>query len=130
VWTMKVFSKKSKGVSTTRSEALKSKPVKSSQITEERSESNEVIIHYPVTMRPLIARLAKRFGQPHDIIQTKKLRLDKLGTGVWELIDGRRSVRRITEMFAEAHQLQRREAEVAVTQFLRQLGQRGLIGMQ
>jgi hypothetical protein len=33
-------------------------------------------------------------------------------------------------MFAETHRLQIREAEVAVSQFIRQLGQRGLIGMR
>jgi hypothetical protein len=127
---MKVFKKKPQKVSTTRSDALNAKPVKNSQIIENRSSSGEITIHYPVTMRPLIARLAKHLGQPHSTIQTKKLQLDHLGANVWELIDGKRSVRRIIEEFAEAQQLQRREAEMAVTQFLRQLGQRGLIGMQ
>jgi hypothetical protein len=53
-----------------------------------------------------------------------------LGTEVWGLIDGNRSVRRIIEIFAETHQLQIREAEVAVSQFIRLLGQRGLIGLR
>jgi hypothetical protein len=46
------------------------------------------------------------------------------------MIDGKRTVWDIVAAFAEAHQLEIREAEMAVTQFLRDLGKRGLIGMQ
>lgn len=60
----------------------------------------------------------------------KKLQLDALGTEVWDLIDGRRSVRKIIQRFAETHRLHPREAEVSVTRFLRELGKRGLIGLQ
>ena len=127
---MKVFRKKRNNIQVDRTAAFKFTPVKNIQITEERLESGEIIIRYPITMRPWIASLAKRFGGPHDRIQTKPLQLDKLGTEVWELIDGNRSVGRIIEVFAETHRLQNREAEVAVSQFIRQLGQLGLIGMR
>jgi len=33
-------------------------------------------------------------------------------------------------MFAATHQLEIREAEVSLTQFIRELGRRGLIGMR
>jgi hypothetical protein len=49
---------------------------------------------------------------------------------VWDLLDGVRSVRRIIEIFAASHQLPQREVEIAVTQFLRQLGRRGIIGFR
>jgi hypothetical protein len=127
---MKVFRKKRNGIQVDRTAAFKFTPVKNSQITEERLESGEIIIRYPITMRPWIASLVKRFGGTPDRIQTKPLQLDKLGTEVWELIDGNRSVRRIIGVFAETHRLQIREAEVAVSQFIRQLGQLGLIGMR
>jgi hypothetical protein len=127
---MRVFKKKPAGLQVNRSEALDSKPVKNHQITEGRLDSGEIIIHYPVTMRPWIAGLVERFGGPSERTLTKQLQLDKLGTEVWELIDGRRSVRRIIKLFADHHRLQIREAEVAVTQFIRQLGQHGLIGMR
>jgi hypothetical protein len=39
-------------------------------------------------------------------------------------------VRQLIDTFARTHQLEPREAEVAVTQFLRELGRRGLIGMR
>ena len=127
---MKVFRKKRKAVYGDRTAAFKFIPVKSIQITEERLESGEILIHYPVTLRPWIAGLVKRFSGSQGELRTKPLQLDQLGTEVWELIDGKRSVRRIIEMFAETHQLQIREAEVAVSQFIRLLGQRGLIGLR
>ena len=93
-------------------------------------DSGEVIIHYPVTMRPLFAGVVRRFGGPEVQIQTKKLQLDLLGTSVWDMIDGNASVRQLISNFAAIHQLEPREAEVSVTQFLRELGRRGLIGMR
>ena len=127
---MKVFRKKRKNRHGDRAAAFKFIPVKNNQITEERLESGEVLIHYPVTMRPWIAAVVKRFSGSQSELQTKPLQLDQLGTQVWELIDGKRSVRRIIEIFAKTHQLQIREAEVAVSQFIRLLGQRGLIGLR
>jgi len=126
---MRVFKKKRKKPQISRAEALKCTPVISAQVVEDRLESGEVIIRYPVTIRPFFATWVKRFGGPDDYVQTKKLQLDKLGASVWDMLDGKRSVRRLIELFAETHQLQFREAEVAVTRFLRELGRRGLIGL-
>ena len=127
---MKVFRKKRRNVHGDRAAAFKFIPVKNTQVTDEHLESGEVLIHYPVTIRPWIAALVKRFSGSQGEPRTKPLQLDQLGTEVWELIDGNRSVRRIIEIFAETHQLQIREAEVAVSQFIRLLGQRGLIGLR
>jgi hypothetical protein len=46
------------------------------------------------------------------------------------MVDGSRSVRQIIQIFAETHRLENREAEVSVTRFIRELGQRGLLGLQ
>jgi hypothetical protein len=62
--------------------------------------------------------------------QTKKLQLDVLGTSVWDLVDDKRSVGRMIQIFAETHRLENREAEVAVTRFIRELGNRGLLGLR
>ena len=126
---MRVFEKKRKKPQISRTEALKCTPVISAQVVEERLESGEVIIRYPVTIRPFFATVVKRFGGPDDYVQPRKLELDKLGASVWDLIDGKRSIRQLIQIFAETHQLQFREAEVAVTQFIRELGRRGLIGL-
>lgn len=127
---MRLFKKKPKGPVISRAEALNRIPSKNLQIREERLDSGEVVIHYPVTIRPFFAGLVKRFGGSDAQIQTRKLELDGLGTSVWAMIDGNCSVRQLISIFATTHQLEAREAEVAVTQFLRELGRRGLIGMR
>ena len=127
---MRVFKKKPKGPSIGRAEALDRIPVKNRQISENRLETGEVVISYPVTIRSFFSGLAKRFGGQEVQTQIKKLQLDELGTSVWNLMDGNRSVRQLVIMFAETHQLESREAEVSVTQFIRELGRRGLIGMR
>jgi len=127
---MRVFKKKPKGPSIGRAEALDRIPVKNRQISENRLETGEIVISYPVTIRSFFSGLAKRFGGQEVQAQMKKLQLDELGTSVWNLMDGNRSVRQLVKMFAEMHQLDTREAEVSVTQFIRELGRRGLIGMR
>ena len=127
---MKVFKKKPPGPAISRTEALDRVPVKSTQITEDRLETGVVVIQYPVTIRPFFASLVKRFGGQEARIQMKKIELDELGTEVWDLLDGRRSVRHLIKSFAGTHQLEPREAEVSVTQFIRELGRRGLVAMK
>ncbi|MBW2432664.1 MAG: PqqD family protein [Deltaproteobacteria bacterium] len=127
---MRLFKKKPKGPIISRAEALNRIPSKNLQIREERLDSGEVVIHYPITIRPFFAGLVKRFGGSGAQIQTRKLQLDELGTSVWAMIDGNCSVRQLISIFATTHQLEIRESEVAVTQFLRELGRRGLIGMR
>ncbi len=128
---MKVFKKKPVARHLSRLQALAHKPVKSRQISEIRLETGEVIIEYPLAVRPLIAAVARRLGKTgEDLVQIKKLQLDALGTSVWDLVDGSRSVRQIIKIFAETHRLENREAEVSVTRFIRELGQRGLLGLR
>jgi hypothetical protein len=128
---MIVFKKKTRARHMSRAAALKCRPEKSLHITESRLETGEVILEYPLTVRPWIAAVAKRLGKsPDDVVQIKKLQLDAMGTAVWDMVDGYRSVRRIVQIFAETHRLDNKEAEVSVTSFIRELGQRGLLGLQ
>lgn len=128
---MKVFKKKPAAGGMNRSEALARKPVKSRHVTETRLETGEVLLEYPLAVRPLVAAVARRLGKSQeDLVQIKKLQLDTLGTSVWDLVDGKCSVRRIIQIFAETHRLDKKEAEVSVTQFIRELGRRGLLGLR
>ena len=128
---MKAFRRKLPATgSLDRSAALRCTPVKSAMISEHRLENGEVLIRYPVAVRPWMAKLMQRLGRPADAVQSRKLQLDSLGTAVWDLIDGKRSVKEITQTFAGAYRLQAREAEVSVTRFVRELGRRGVIGLR
>lgn len=113
-----------------RAEALKRVPVKNDVVRTSRDESGDILIEYPVKPRRWIAGLIRRFGGPEDAVHTKKLQLDELGTVVWDLIDGQRPVKEMVKMFVKRYQLHPKEAEVSVTQFIRELGRRGLIGLK
>ena len=127
---MKAFkkSRNTKGIS--REEALQCRPVKAPGINESRLDTGDVLLAYTVAVRPWFSKIVNRFGGTTDGTVPKKLQLDALGTEVWELIDDRRTVQEVIRRFAEEHRLHPREAEVSVTQFLRELGKRGLIGLQ
>jgi hypothetical protein len=126
---MKVFRKKSRGAQITRLEAMNCIPVKNLRVKETRGEAGRLILSYPVEMKPWIAGWIRRFGGM-DGARTKKLQLDGLGMAVWDMLDGKLSVGQVIQGFAAGQRLHPREAEVAVTAFLRELGKRGLIGMR
>ncbi|MBN1930842.1 MAG: PqqD family peptide modification chaperone [Desulfobacterales bacterium] len=126
---MRLFKRKEKKIGLNRAEALRCIPVKNIQVIEVRIETGEVLLSYPLHVRPWIAGLSRRFGVRSDSYPTKKLQMDVLGTAVWDLVDGNRSVLKIIREFAEKYQLHPKEAEVSVTQFFRELGKRGIIGL-
>jgi hypothetical protein len=121
--------KTSRRVLITRDDALGCTPVKNRHVRETHLESGEVVVDYPVEVRPWMARLAGFIGKKTVSPRTGKLQLDELGSAVWGMIDGERSLRRIVTAFAASHQLEPKEAEIAVTQFVRELGRRGLVGL-
>lgn len=127
---MKRLKKQPHSFQLTKNQAMTLVPVKNIDSTETRLESGDIVLTYPVTMRPWMAKWIRRIKGPSPQIGSRKLQLDGLGSQVWNMIDGRRTVREIADAFAGSHQLEAREAEVAVTQFLRDLGKRGLIGLQ
>ncbi len=76
--------------------------------------------------RPLVwvaSKLARK--QPPA---TRKLQLDPVGSFVWRSADGSRTVRQLIWLLAAEYKLNRRDAEVALLEFLGQLSQRNLIG--
>ena len=126
---MSLFRKKPKS-GLTRAEALECVPVKSEAVEEEYLAGGLVRLTYASGIRPWARSLARRLGRPEPAPVPHKLELDELGSMVWGLMDGTRSILGVVEAFAERYQLQPREAEVAVTKFIRDLGRRGLIGLR
>lgn len=110
-------------------QALAAIPVINDEVEVAALETGELLITYPVALRPLLKKVARYLGKSPQVTY-RKLQLDALGSSVWALLDGRRSVGQIVKKFARIHQLHPKEAELSVTQFLRSLGQRGLIGLR
>ncbi|MFZ1956767.1 MAG: PqqD family protein [Desulfobacterales bacterium] len=127
---MQRFNTKNKGGVSSREEAFECTPVKNDRVEEFRLENGELQLSYPVSTRPWLAGFFRRMGRKSEGTYLKKLQLDALGTEVWELLDGGSRVRDVIRQFAARHRLQQREAELAVTRFLRELGKRGLIGLR
>ena len=132
---MKLFRKKtasnrlSKGKAhgLTRTEALASIPHRSPSATWEILEDGDIVIEYPLNIKPFFLQLANRFNKGQEQIPTKKLQLDSTGSRVWQMFDGVKEVKTIIGEVADQTGLSLHEAEISVTTFLRQLGQRGLI---
>jgi hypothetical protein len=114
----------------TRRDALNGIPLKNPRVQENRGDNGDLLLVYPLAVQPWVAALAKYIKRRQPEAFPKKLLLDRLGAATWQLVDGHSTVRHIVTRFAETYQLDRREAEIAVTQFLRELGKRGLIAIQ
>ncbi|MFC1799209.1 hypothetical protein ACFLZL_05340, partial [Thermodesulfobacteriota bacterium] len=100
---MKAFKRKKPFDRITREQALNSTPVKNSNVIERRLDSGEILLTYPVALRPLIASLARYMGGLTENTRTRKLQLDALGTSVWNLLNGKHTVEQIIRHFAETH---------------------------
>jgi hypothetical protein len=127
---MKATDSNKKDVRLTRGDALQFIPVKNKEVKEVLLENGVVMLNYPMKFRPWFAAIVRRLGGKTNKTWTKKVELDEMGSAFWNLIDGKLTVEKLIEKFAGEYQLHAKEAEVAVTQFLRELGKRGLIGMK
>ncbi len=119
--------KKEKSRAITRTEALGCIPEKSPGVHWSTQEGGDILIEYPLALKPFFLSLAKKFNRGREEKLTKKLQLDETGSKVWLLMDGRTNVKAIITAVSSHTGLSRQEAELSVTTFLRELGKRGLI---
>jgi hypothetical protein len=113
-----------------RAEALACRPVRNREVREEKLESGDLLLSFPLLVRPWLTGLARALGLQERQMLTRKLQLDEMGSLTWTLMDGERSLADLVEMVSRKYCLQRRETEVAITTFLRELGRRGLVGFR
>jgi hypothetical protein len=124
---MKLFSKKKEVAGPNRTQALACIPHKSPSVTWETVENGDILIEYPLTIKPFFIQLARRFNKGQEQKHTKQLQLDNMGSLVWQMFDGTRDVKTIVREVAKKSGLSLQEAEISVTTFLRELGRRGLV---
>jgi hypothetical protein len=113
----------------TRRQAMALAPVKSRDVFANEAPSGCVLLSLPVSVRPALAGLARRFGLWDGRVLRKTVELDAMGSAVWRLIDGKRSAGEIAAVLAGRYTLDVNEAQLAVAEFLRLLGRRGAIGV-
>ncbi len=71
--------------------------------------------------------MGKLLGFLFSVPESKPVQLDEVGTFVWNLCDGDHTVGDIVAALTAEYKLNRREAEVSLTQYLQQLAKRGII---
>lgn len=108
-----------------RPEALAAVPVRSTDIRVQTTGQGLVRIISPMRVRTWLSRiLPKSFTHT-----TRTLELDAMGSFVWQHIDGKNSVQTLAEIVVSHYQCHPSEAKHAVAAFIRQLGQRGIVGL-
>ena len=109
----------------TRDQSLSAIPVRNQQIEEIRGEDGEVVLRVPRRKSWWVSIVTAVFYVP----DSKKVGLDELGSYVWNMLDGHTTVREIIDRFSEKYRLSRKEADVSVVEYLRQLARKGYIGL-
>ena len=127
---MKSSSPKSGTQQFSKTEALLCKPFHNEIARWETLEDGNIMLEYPLPLKPFFKAILQKFSKKPIPTPTKKLQLDEMGSQVWTMIDGKRNTKRLIKDFAKNHNITLQEAETSVTAFLRELGKRGLIGIE
>lgn len=109
--------------------ALACIPVRNPECIAAQKEEG-TLLTYSVQAKPWLRKIFKGAAGREPEIMQRKLQLDSLGSSVWQIIDGQKSVEDISRIFQHKHQLGLREAEISVSEFIQQLGKRGLIALK
>ena len=119
------FSKKEKAPKITREQMLGSKPMRNQAVSWEKDGDGEVLIRIPRGEYGWkIKLLSKFFYIPKD----RKISLDEVGSQVWVMCDGETRVKDIIDALRKKYKLNRKEAEISLVTYLRELGKKGLVG--
>lgn len=113
-----------RGPELSKERALVSYPVRN-QAVEWRDEGERTVL---VLRRreDWVGRLLSLF---FVVPKERKIELDPVGAHVWRGCDGRHTVKELMQSLIEKYKLNRKEAEVSLTAFLRQLGKRKLVAI-
>jgi hypothetical protein len=103
---------------------LASRPMRNESLEWENNDEGEVEIHIARQETWKVRLLSKLFYIP----KKRKITLDEVGSEVWQLCNGRNSVGDMIEKMSEKYQLNRKEAEVSLLQYLKTLGEKRFVG--
>ncbi len=103
---------------------LASRPTRNESLEWEKTDDGEVQISIVRQETWKVRLLSKLFYIP----KKRKITLDEVGTEVWQMCNGRTSVGDMIEKLSDTYQLNRKEAEVSLLQYLKTLGEKRFIG--
>lgn len=113
------------GLRFTKSDVLKSRPVRNSLIKWEKSEGNGLIsLVVPQKKTLWVKIISKIFMLP----SSRVVALDEVGSFVWDMCDGHNSIESIVRALCNRYKLTRKEGETSLLAYFRKLGKRGMVG--
>jgi len=115
---------KKSGLTFTKEDQLKAKPIRNSLIKWDKSENNIVTLVVPQKKTLWVRVVSKVFMLPGSRVVV----LDEVGSFVWALCDGNNSVDSIIRNLCNKYKLTRKEAEISLLSYFRILGRRGFVG--
>ena len=121
----RLLGKKAERPRITRQDALRVYPVRNPSLEWEIDEEGVV----SATLRRPDNLKSRLIGSFLMAPESRQLKLDEVGTFVWNLCDGKHTVKDIVEAMVARYKLSRREVEVSLTEFLRRLAKRGMIAV-
>ncbi len=108
-----------------REQALDAVPVRNQLCKVEEAAGGGLLVSVPVRQSGW-ARLMKRLTY---VPRYRKIELDEIGAFVWKQCDGRTNVRALIDRLCKRFKLSYREGEISLTQYLRTLARRNVIGL-
>lgn len=82
-----------------------------------------------VCLRITIFRGKGWLARFQPLSHTRSVRLDEIGSFVFDLIDGKRTVLDMINVFVDQYRMNRREAELSVVEFLKSLVRRNVVSI-
>ncbi len=120
---MSLFRKKSPQLP--RKDLLRSKPVRNGRLTCEENSDGEIVLGIPRRKTWWINTMSRVFYVP----SRRTVVLDKIGSFLWGLCDGQNTVDHVIATIRNEYKLERKEAEISTLTYLKQLTEKGLIGL-
>ena len=106
-----------------RRQSLEGVPVLNENVSQADDETGRLVINIKVKRGN---SFLARFQPP---VLERNIRLDEIGGFVFKLIDNRRTVLEIIELFLEKYRVNRREATLSVVAFLKSLVKKGVVSI-
>ena len=116
--------KKEKLPALSRSEFLQMKPVRNPALKWEKNKDGVITLIVSLKKAARKGILLKMASPPKE----KKIELDKIGSTIWEICDGSKTVKDIIKRLYEEYKIMPIEAEVSLNTYFTDLSKRGLLG--
>ncbi|HNZ38384.1 MAG TPA: PqqD family protein [Candidatus Latescibacteria bacterium] len=110
----------------TKDDLLSSRPVLNQAISWSLNNQQEVQITIPRREVWWAALLSKIIYTPKERV----IALDEVGTAVWKMIERRLTVREMIAELSARYNLNRREAEASLIEYLRRLAKKNFVGFE